>query len=95
MSKEFDLQRYQDAQHQMQSGVAMDLGDRPEHPKHVRVGINTALCDHCALTRLLIAKGVFTEEEYIRGIREQMEAEVDRYKKILRDKFGADNIELI
>lgn len=92
MSKEFNLQRYHDAAHEMQTGVAMDqqLGSQDGSPKHLRVGINSAMVDHGALVKLLIAKGVLTEEEYYQAIREGMEAEAVRYKKILSKRLGKD-----
>lgn len=100
MSKEFDLQRYEDAAHQMQCGVAMELSKDPTSatPKHLRVGINSAMVNDAALVRLLIAKGLFTEEEYYRAMREEMEREVERYKVMLRKLFGLrddQNLELI
>lgn len=78
-----DQQRYLEAAHGMQAGVAavMGLGDSSETtPKHLRVGINSAMCDHAALVRLLIAKGLFTEQEYAKEVADEMERERDRYE---------------
>jgi hypothetical protein len=77
-----DKQRYLDAAHGMQSGVAamMGRGDSETEPKHLRVGINSAMCDHAALVRLLIAKGVFALEEYSKEIADEMERERERYE---------------
>lgn len=96
MSIEFYRQRYLDACHQMQTGVKVDqeTGSDDGTPKHLRVGINVALCDHAALITLLIEKGVFTQEEYLKKLCETMEQEVERYKKILNTKFGRE-IDLI
>lgn len=59
-------QRYTDAAHGMQSGVAMKMNyNQPETTvKHLRVGVNTAMTDHGALVELLVAKGLITEEDY-------------------------------
>ena len=80
------------AMHAMQSGVAMEM-NLPERkaatePKHLRVGINVALTDQGSLIRLLIDKGVITDEEYRRAIAEGMEAEKADYEERLSNHFG-------
>lgn len=81
---------YEAAAHGMQSGVAMEMNHRsgPTEPKHLRVGINAAMANHCGLVQLLIAKGVFTEEEYLKAITKSMEDERDRYEKHLSHILG-------
>ena len=76
----------------MQVGVAMDhaLGSRDGEPKHIRVGINSAMADSAALARLLIAKGLVTEAEYIDAITAEMNAEVVRYEQRLSEKSGRE-----
>ena len=56
---------YEAAAHAMQTGVAflMERGDKATEPKHLRVGINSAMVEHAALVRLLISKGVITDED--------------------------------
>lgn len=75
-------ERYSRAAHAMQSGVAMEMNYRPQptEPKHLRVGVNTALVDHGALVTLLIAKGVFSE--------------VARYEKHIGDLMGGAVVKL-
>lgn len=75
-------ERYLKAAHAMQSGVAMkqNLGEAECIPKHLRVGVNSAMCDTAALAKLLIAKGVITEEQYYKAVADEMEAEVKRYE---------------
>lgn len=82
--------RYEAAAHAMQSGVAMEMNHKlqPTEPKHLRVGINAAMADHCGLVKLLIAKGVITDAEYLDAIAESMEAEKARYEKHLSDLLG-------
>ena len=82
---------YADAVHAMQTGVAYEMSNyRPSSatdpdlatsPKHLRVGINSALCDNAALARLLVDKGIITEEEYAEAVRIEMCREVDRYEE--------------
>lgn len=88
--------RYHKAAHAMQSGVAMEHGRGGEDgsPKHLRVGVNAAMSDMAGLVSLLIAKGVFTEEEYLDAIATSMELEVLRYTQHLRELLGNPNITL-
>lgn len=77
---------YEQAAHGMQTGVAfeMELPSRRNAtaPKHLRVGINSALVNDVALAKLLIDKGVITEEEYIESVRLAMNEEVARYQTL-------------
>lgn len=86
------LDRYFAAAHGMQSAVAYfmesDLARSKETtPKHLRVGVNSAMMEASALGRLLIAKGVITEREYYKSIAEGMEAEVKSYEAKLPAEF--------
>jgi hypothetical protein len=87
-----DRDRHRVAAHAMQSGVAaeMQIEDRQTstEPKHLRVGINAAMSDHAGLVRLLIAKGVITEGEYLKAIADEMESEKARYENSLSQHFG-------
>ncbi len=78
------------AAHGMQTGVAHELERDPSSasPKHLRVGINSALVNDAALVRLLVAKGVITEEEYAEAVRLEMNRELDRYEDLLRSSYG-------
>lgn len=86
-----DEERYQAAAHAMQSGVALELssGSTEATPKHLRVGINSAMSDVGALATLLIEKGVFTREEYVRSVADAMEREADSYRARARERLGA------
>ncbi len=77
--------RYAAACHAMQTGVAMTMernggvgGDTS--PKHLRVGVNSALVTDTALAKLLIGKGIITRAEYFESLADEMEAEVQRYR---------------
>jgi hypothetical protein len=91
-----DKERYEKACHAMQSGVAMWMNYDLQQtaPKHLRVGVNSALVDSSAIARLLMAKGVITEEEYYKALADQMEEEVESYRKLISDKLGGKEITL-
>jgi fructose/tagatose bisphosphate aldolase len=82
--------RYHAAAHAMQSGVAMEMqhGSRDTEPKHLRVGVNSAMVDSSAMAELLIAKGVITEDEYAEAIASGMEREAAIYAKRLSERLG-------
>src|SRR5690349_12349124 len=84
------IERYHELAHAMQSGVAWELqrDPTPGTPKHLRVGVNVALCDHSALVKLLIAKGLITEQEYWTAVVAEMAAEVQRYEERLSQTYG-------
>jgi len=81
---------YRDLCHAMQSGVAMkmnyDAGETT--PKHLRVGVNSALCNQAALARLLMEKGIITQAEYAAAITAEMAREVERYEQWLNEYFA-------
>lgn len=94
MSAQEDAQRQMAAAHAMQSGVALEMNwnPAPTDPKHLRVGVNTALCDHAGLVRLLIEKGIITEAEYMKAIADEMEREVGRFEQRAKAHFGHPNV---
>jgi hypothetical protein len=87
-------QRYAAAAHAMQSGVAMDMQTDPgtSHgattPKHLRVGLNSAMVTDQAVAELLIAKGIITNDEYLEAVASCMEREAQRYEDILNERLG-------
>lgn len=74
---------YFDACHGMQTGVKHNLacGGKSGEPKHLRVGINSAMSDAGALASLLIEKGLFTADEYAERIRLFMNNELAEYER--------------
>jgi hypothetical protein len=90
-------QEYLDLCHAMQSGVAMEMnhGSTEVHPKHMRVGVNSALVDSSALAQLLMKKGIIDEQEYYESLVEGMRAEVTRYEKAIEERTGAEKITLV
>lgn len=83
---------YEDACHAMQSGVAMEMErhlNNAHEPKHLRVGLNSALVNDAALLQLLIKKGLVTLDEYAEEVRLEMCREVDRYQSRLSTEIGS------
>lgn len=83
-------QRYNDAAHAMQTGVALEMArgddaagdqDAQRAHKHLRVGINSCMVTDAALANLLMRKRIITLEEYQEEVADQMEAEVQRYQE--------------
>lgn len=83
--------RWLSAAHAVQSATAMAiscLGDNgaAADSKHLRTGLNMSMADHGSLARLLIAKGVITEEEYLAAIAEGAEMEAEMQARLTRSK---------
>lgn len=52
-------------------------------PKHLRVGVNMAMCETSTLTRLLVEKGVFTWGEFASTYADVVEEEKIKYENQL------------
>jgi predicted unusual protein kinase regulating ubiquinone biosynthesis (AarF/ABC1/UbiB family) len=89
-------QRYFRALHAMQTGVAFSMDREPSQtqPKHLRVGVNSAMVDSAAIAQLLIDKGIITRAEHVEMLASKMEAEAESYAKKLSDLNGGANIKL-
>lgn len=87
----FDSGEYAQLVHAMQSGVAMEMNynSKPTEPKHLRVGVNSAMVEHSALVRLLVRKGFITEQEYAEALTEAMRTEVEIYEERISQFIGA------
>lgn len=92
MTQDENVARYGLAMHAMQSGVAakMNYDGAETSPKHLRVGVNSAMLEHAALVKLLVEKGVFTWEEYTAAQADAAEAEVKLYEEWLSERTGAN-----
>jgi hypothetical protein len=82
---EADVDRYLAAMHAMQSGVAAEMhrDPKPTEPKHLRVGVNSALLGNAAIGALLIEKGVITQDEYECALADAAEREKATYEERL------------
>lgn len=83
---------YEQALHGIQTGIALEIerGSNCASPKHLRVGVNSAMCEHAAIVRLLIAKGIITEEEYAEAITDEFNRELARVEKNINEQYGGD-----
>lgn len=88
---------YMALQHAMQTGVGytMELNQQAKRegetsPKHLRVGVNTALNDTGALAALLTRKGVISIEEYDQLCTSMMRDLVEDYERRLSHYFGRE-----
>lgn len=82
--------RYKAAAHGMQTGVAYKMHHQPAEttPKHLRVGVNSAMVQLGALANLLVRKGVISQDEYYQALAEAMETERDLYQDWLNRFYG-------
>lgn len=80
---------YEQALHGIQSAVKFshEHGRQDGSPKHLRTGLNGAMCDHAALARLLIQKGVITEDEYLEASRIGVNTELASYERTYGETF--------
>ncbi len=86
---EADQERYYKALHAVQTGVGylMERTTRETDPKHLRVGVNSSLINSSALAKLLIDKGLITQDEYEAVLADFAEAEKASYEKAVNDVF--------
>ena len=96
------IDRYHKAMHAVQSAIATilhydstgrlvaacDEGQNIRSPKHLRVGIDARASDAKGLAKLLIAKGVFTELEYVQAVTEALEEEAEEQAQRARTVCG-------
>ena len=75
----------------IQTGVATEheLGSTDGRPKHLRMGVMSALTSGGALVRLLVSKGVFTEAEHGSFLIEILREELAIYEARLTEKLGS------
>ena len=87
--KDQSVNEYKHHARRMQCGVEYTMRDSKEcEPKHLRVGVNTALADRGSLVRLLMKKGVISEDEYLEAIADGMKLEADAYENRVQQKFS-------
>lgn len=86
--------------HAVQTGVKSTMEhDRAHHPardqdrdeygaKHLRTGVNMAICEHSALVRIMLDKGLITQIEYYTELNKVLREEVANYEQNLSERFG-------
>jgi len=98
VSIEFDSdeERYLSALHGMQSGVAYEMNyedtKSAAEPKHLRVGINSAMVSQVAIVKLLVTKGIITMDEVYKTLADEMEEEVKRYEDRANERIGRPGV---
>lgn len=82
--------RYDVASHRVQTavGFAQGLGDTGSSAKHLRTGLDMRAADMHGLVSLLIAKRVFTLDEYLQAMAISAEQEADRYEQVVQKLLG-------
>lgn len=92
MSVESERQRYENAMHAIMTGVGyvQTFDPNERDVKHLRTGINSALISNGALTRLLIDRGIFTEEEWYKTLADVAEHDVKTYQEMLKRHYGGE-----
>lgn len=83
-------------QHMVQSGIAALQGHHDLYgsrfpqvePKHLRVGVNSAMVEASATARILFAKGICTPREFFDQLIAVWNEEVDSYEKLLCETIG-------
>lgn len=85
----FNKEEYLKDAHRIQTGVAIEIeakgvDNMGANPKHLRTGLNMAMADHSSLAKLLIRKGIITDEEYLNAIQVGTREEADRIVQSLR-----------
>lgn len=88
MSEKTDKDRYIAAAHRVQTGAAMRQGHPDQTPKHLRVGIDLGKAEAAGLVDLLIEKGIFTKDEYVKAIADAVEQEADMVEKEVQESMG-------
>jgi hypothetical protein len=81
---------YEQAAHGVQSAIAHKIGTgwNGASDKHLRVGVDMSKSDMYGLVELLIAKGVFTGEEYIEHIRLAANTELAMHEEHINAEYG-------
>jgi len=90
--KDAAYRRYGKAMHAVQSGVAfmIENGDGKEvEPKHLRVGVASALNANGAIVKLLMRKGLISEAEYAEMLAEYAEKDQASYERAAAALTGA------
>lgn len=100
MTKEEFVIKDQHLRHAIQSGVAFEQQFDPEaawyrnNPtaariiKHLRTGIDLAMCENGTMVRLLVKKGLITEQEYFEASLKTLSEEIMRAEDRLSVHFG-------
>lgn len=87
-TKAKNVERYVRAAHRVQTAIAFNPDLPRDEYKDLRTGIDLSKSDMGGLATLLIAKGVFTLEEYFAALADAAEREADRQEDELSIRHG-------
>ena len=90
MTTEEFMSEYIKLAHAIQTGVGWEhqYGSDDGSPKHLRTGLANVMSDLGSIGRLLIAKGIITEQEYFEAILDGLKREVAEYERRLQVRMG-------
>lgn len=89
MTSEEFMEEYIRLGHAIQTGVAYEMNrSNIAEPKHLRTGLNCVMADLGSMTRLLVKKGIISEDEYYEAIIEGLKKEVADSERRLKDLLG-------
>jgi hypothetical protein len=80
--------KFVEQKHQLVGVVSNEVTDRAQNALLMRRGITERQLEQAALARLLIEKGVFTEEEYSHALARFAEQEQAAYEHELSRHYG-------
>lgn len=97
MDKREMQRRYANAMHGIQTAILFEiehvgLNNAEASPKHLRTGINSAMVNDHAVAKLLVAKGIFTEQEYAVAVMEAAEEELASMTERVRNSTGFKDV---
>lgn len=81
---------YEKHAHAVQTAIAFNPDKKSQEPKHLRVGIDMSKADMEGLASLLIAKGVFTLDEYVDAVTKSAASEAERQRIACAKALGVD-----
>lgn len=99
---EFQMQmaRIEELLHAVQTGVKFERelehrdgvpeDTRSTGPKHLRVGVNSVMCQHGGLVALLVKNGTIKYKDYLDAEIVLLEREVAMYESRLKQRLGSD-----
>lgn len=86
------MKEYVGIGHAIQTGILLELEHENQTAqnmfKHLRTGLNLVMSDHGSLGRLLVKKGLITQEEYFTTVLEGLKTELESLEKKLSERFG-------
>ena len=81
--------KFVEEKHLLVGIVSNEVTDAAQNELLIRARITERQMEQAALARLLIAKGIFTEEQYIEVLAKEAEKEKATYERELRQHYGA------